>query len=65
MIKPLEEYSSHERAFVEYVREIRNQPRKLLHDPGPFNYEEVKGILAKIPQEDRDELFEAVRGRAR
>ncbi|MEJ1962107.1 MAG: hypothetical protein WDO56_11425 [Gammaproteobacteria bacterium] len=65
MIKPLEEYSPEDRAFVEYVQKIRSQPPKPRHNPGPFNREEVKAILAEIPQEDRDELFEAIRGRNR
>jgi hypothetical protein len=65
MIRPLEEYSPEERAFVEYVQQIRSQPPKPPHDPGPFNWKEVKAILAEIPQEDRNELFEAIRGRKR
>jgi hypothetical protein len=63
MIKPLEEYSPEERAFVEFVRTLRSRPPKPPHDPGPFNWEEVKAILAEIPQEDRDELAEAIRQR--
>lgn len=65
MIKPLEEYLPEERAFVEFVQTIRSQPPKPPHDPGPFNWKEVKAILAEIPQEDRDELFEAIRERNR
>jgi hypothetical protein len=63
MIKPLEEYSPEERAFVEYVQELRSRPPKPPHNPGPFNREEVRAILASIPQEDRDELAEAIRQR--
>jgi hypothetical protein len=66
MIKPLEEYTPEERAFVEYVQDLRSQPPKPPHDPGPFNWEEVKAILAEIPQKDRDELVEEIqRQRAR
>jgi hypothetical protein len=61
MIKPLEEYSPEERAFVEFVQTIRSEPPKPSHNPGPFNWEEVKAILAEIPQEDRDELVETIR----
>lgn len=65
MIKPLEEYSPEDRAFVESVQELRRQPPKPPNDPGPFNWKEVEALLAKTPQEDRDELFEAMQGRKR
>ena len=65
MIKPLEEYSPEERAFVESVRQLRSQPPKPCNDPGPINFDEVQALLARIPQEDRDELFEAMQGRNR
>lgn len=65
MIKPLEEYSPEDRAFVESVQQMRSQPPKPPGDPGPWNWQEVEAILAKIPQEDRDELFEAMQGRKR
>ena len=61
MIKPLEEYSPEERAFVKFVQAIRSQPPKPLNNARPFNWEEVKAILAQIPQEDRDELVETIR----
>jgi hypothetical protein len=65
MIKPLEEYTPEERAFVEWVQELRRQPPKPPNDPGPFNLKEVEAILARTPREDRDELFEAMQGRVR
>ena len=49
MIKPLEEYSPEDRAFVEYVQQLRKQPPKPPHDPGPLNWEEIKAILADLP----------------
>jgi hypothetical protein len=66
MIKPLEEYSPEERAFVEWVQELRRQPPKPPNNPGPWNPDEVRAILAEIPKADREELAEAIReGRAR
>jgi hypothetical protein len=65
MINPLEEYSPEDRAFVEFVQQFRSQPPELPSDPGPWNPKEVEALLAKIPQEDRDELFEEMQGRDR
>jgi hypothetical protein len=65
MIKPLEEYSPEDRAFVEWVQRLRSQPPKPPNNPGPWNPKEVEALLAKVPQEDRDELFEAMQGRHR
>ena len=65
MIKPLEDYSPEDRAFVEWVQQLRCQPPKPPNDPGPWNPEEVDAILAQVPQADRDELFEAIQGRVR
>jgi hypothetical protein len=61
MIKPLEEYSSEERAFVEWVQQLRSKPPEPPHNPGPWNPEEVEAILAEIPLADRRELSEAIR----
>lgn len=52
MIKPLEEYSPEDRAFVEYVEKIRSQPPKPPHDPGPLNWEEINAFLDKVHAED-------------
>lgn len=65
MIKPLEEYSPEDRAFVEWVQQLRSQPSKPPNNPGPWNPEEVEALLAEVPREDRDELFEAMQGRVR
>ena len=61
MIKPLEEYSPEERAFVEFVREMRSRPSQPPNNPGPFNWKEVQAIIAEVPQADRIELGEAIR----
>jgi hypothetical protein len=55
MIKPLEEYSPEERAFVEFVQRMRSQPPKAPHDPGPFNYEEVRDLLGR-PEDEIEDL---------
>jgi hypothetical protein len=55
MIKPLDEYSPEDRAFVEYVQKIRSQPPKPPHDPGPFDAKEVRAMLAQINWDDEDE----------
>jgi hypothetical protein len=55
MIKPLEEYSPEDRAFVEYVQKIRSQPPRPQHDPGPLNWEEINAILDSIPPEDDED----------
>jgi hypothetical protein len=50
MIRPLDEYSPEDRAFVEYVEQLRRQsPRSclILHDAGPINVAEIKAILAE------------------
>ena len=66
MIKPLEEYSPEERAFVEWVQQLRSQPPQPPNNPGPWNPEEVRAIMAEIPQADRLALGEAIRqGRER
>jgi hypothetical protein len=48
MIKPLDEYSPEDRAFVEYVQKIRSQPPKPPHDPGPFNAKKVLAMLERM-----------------
>ena len=55
MIKPLEEYSPEDRAFVEYVQNLRRTPAKPPHDPGPLNWEEINAILDSIPPDEHDE----------
>jgi len=65
MIKPHKDYSPEERAFVDSVQQLRCPPPRPPKDPGPFNSKEVLALLARIPQEDRDELFEAMQGRDR
>ena len=55
MIKPLDEYSPEDRAFVEYVEQLRRQsPRKsvILRDAGPINAAEIRAILADLPREE-------------
>jgi len=54
MIKPLEEYSPEDRAFVEFVRKIRSQPPKPWPDPGPLNWEEINAFLARLPRPVED-----------
>ena len=61
MIKPLEEYSPEDRAFVEYVQKIRSQPPKPPHDPGPLNWDEINAILADLPPEEENEEERAFR----
>jgi hypothetical protein len=61
MIKPLEEYSPEERAFVEWVQQLRSRPPKPRNNPGPWNPEEVRAILAETPEEERRALGEAIR----
>ena len=61
MIKPLEEYSPQERAFLEWVQQLRSQPPKPPNNPGPWNPKEVEAILADIPQAERRDLSEAIR----
>ena len=48
MIKPLDEYSPEDRAFVEYVQKIRSQPPRPPHDPGPFDWNEIRPILERV-----------------
>jgi hypothetical protein len=48
MIKPLDEYSPEDRAFVEYVQKIRSQPPKPLRDPGPFDAKKVLAMLDRM-----------------
>jgi hypothetical protein len=55
MIKPLEEYSPEDRAFVEYVQKIRSQPPKPWPDPGPMNWEEINAFLDRVHSEPDDE----------
>ena len=55
MIKPLDEYSPEDRAFVEYCQKIRSQPPKPPHDPGPINADEIRAILAQMPLDADDE----------
>ena len=64
MIKPLDEYSPEDRAFVEYVEQLRRQspspgfPRKSFAEQareqgvGPVNAAEIRGILADPRFED-------------
>ena len=66
MIKPLDEYSPDDRAFVEYVEHLRRQPprpgfpRKSFMEQaieqgvGPINVAEIKAILAELPPEERE-----------
>jgi hypothetical protein len=61
VIKPLEEYTPDERAFVEWVQQLRSQPPEPPNNPGPFNWEEVQAIIAQVPEADRRELGEAIR----
>lgn len=49
MIKPLEEYSPEDRAFVEYVQKLRSQPPQPRRDPGPIDWDEVNALLARQP----------------
>jgi hypothetical protein len=57
MIKPLEEYSPEDRAFVEYVESLRRiPPQPIGQDVGPINWDEVREeILADLPPEDDGE----------
>jgi hypothetical protein len=55
MIKPLEEYSPEDRAFVEYVQKIRSQPPKPPHDPGPLNWDEINAILDSVNWDEEEE----------
>jgi hypothetical protein len=55
MIKPLEEYSPEDRAFVEYVQKIRSQPPQPQRDPGPLNWDEINVILDSVNWDDEDE----------
>ena len=49
MIKPMEEYSPEDRAFVEFVQKMRSQPPQPPHDPGPLNWKEINAILDNLP----------------
>jgi len=55
MIKPLEEYSPEDRAFVEYVQEIRSQPPQPQRDPGPLNWDEINAILDSVNWDEDEE----------
>jgi hypothetical protein len=61
MIKPLEEYSPEDRAFVEYVQQLRRQPPQPWPDPVPLNWDEIDAILADLPPEEEDEEERAFR----
>jgi len=61
MIKPLDEYTPDERAFVEYVQELRRRPPRPQPPPGPIDWEEMSAIADEVPQEDRDALVETIR----
>jgi hypothetical protein len=52
MIKPMDEYSPEDRAFVEFVQRMRSQPPQPQNDPGPLNWEEINSILADVNPED-------------
>lgn len=64
MIKPLEEYSPEDRAFLEYVESLRQQPprpgcrrrsfRQQAEEQGigPLNWDEIRAILADVPWDD-------------
>lgn len=52
MIKPLDEYSPEDRAFVEYVQKIRSEPQRPPRDPGPFNANKVLAMLDRMLPED-------------
>jgi hypothetical protein len=67
MIKPLEEYSPEDRAFVEYVEHLRRQSprpgfrRRSFTEQaeeqgiGPLNWEEIDAILRDADDETVDE----------
>ena len=57
MIKPLQEYSPEDRAFVEFVQRMRSQPPQPPHEPGPLNWEEINAILAERPQHEETKDF--------
>lgn len=73
MIKPLEEYSPEDRAFLEYVESLRKQPprpgwpRKSFREQaeeqgiGPINWNEVRAMLADVPWDDDDIALEDLR----
>lgn len=60
MIKPLDEYSPEDRAFVEYVRRLRSEyPRPeslhqdlILRDAGPLNVAEIRALWPEGPRDD-------------
>lgn len=49
MIKPMEEYSPEDRAFVEFVQKMRSQPPQPQREPQPMNWEEINAILDSLP----------------
>jgi hypothetical protein len=55
MIKPIDEYSPEDRAFVEYCQQIRSQPPKPPHDPGPLDWEKIRARLAQINWDEDEE----------
>jgi hypothetical protein len=55
MIKPLDEYSPEDRAFVEYCQQIRSQPPQPPHDPGPLNWDEITPMLEAIDWDEEEE----------
>lgn len=55
MIKPLEEYSPEDRAFVEYVQKIRSQPPKPPHDPGPLDWAKINAMLDAVNWDEAEE----------
>ena len=55
MIKPMEEYSPEDRAFVEFVQKMRSQAPQPQREPQPMNWEEVNAILANLPPYEETE----------
>ena len=55
MIKPLEEYSPEDRAFVEFVQQMRSRPTEPPREPQPMNWEEINAILAELPPYEETE----------
>jgi hypothetical protein len=55
MIKPLDEYSPEDRAFVEYVQKIRSQPPKPPRDPGPLDWGKINVMLDAVNWDEEEE----------
>lgn len=73
MIKPFEEYSPEDRAFLEYVESLRKQPprpgfpRKSFSEQaeeqgiGPLDWDEIRVILADVSWDEDDLSLEDLR----